>query len=454
MRRGTGSVPGVIVRPRAPRYADRVANSTITHLSDDALPRGERLLVVLGEGRIDRYPLPAGVALTAGREPGCEVVLPHAEVSRRHATFHSGPPLEIEDLGSKNGIRVAGQRVPSGARQLLDPGDSVQLGPFTAVVLDAARESLADAPRLAALRIADPTPEGVPEIASRIAQAGISVLIVGETGAGKEVLAQTLHQLSGRSGPLVAVNCAALSESLLESELFGHERGAFTGATMAKPGLFEVAGGGTVFLDEIGELPAALQAKLLRALETREVYRLGGVEPVRLDVRWLSATHLDLAAEVAAGRFRRDFLFRINGITLAIAPLRDRRHAIAPLAERMLADAARAQGRPAPRLGASARAALLRHDWPGNVRELRTVMERAMTLATRDELGAADILFDRVPAADRGDPGEPADGRSRLAAAAAAHRGNVTSIARALGTSRSQVRRLARRYGIDLARYR
>jgi transcriptional regulator with PAS, ATPase and Fis domain len=286
----------------------------------------------------------------------------------------------------------------------------------------------------------------------RIAQGGISVLILGETGAGKEVLARTLHQLSRREGQFVAVNCAALTEALLESELFGHERGAFTGAASAKPGLFEIARGGTVFLDEVGELSHELQAKLLRVLETREAYRLGATAPTRLDVRFLAATHRDLEAEVVTGSFRRDFWFRINGITLTIPPLRDRRAAIPALAEQFLADAARAAGRTPPRLDRAALAALVRHAWPGNVRELRTVMERAVMLASSEVLAAADILIDRAATSP---PEVPApDGKARLAAIAAEHHGNVTRIAQALGTSRSQVRRLAKRHGLDLDRYR
>jgi DNA-binding NtrC family response regulator len=411
--------------------------------------------VVVGEGHIGNYPLPDGVTLTVGRDPACEIPLVHAKISRRHARFRGGKVIEVEDLGSTNGIRVGGRRLAAGARVELRPGESVQLGPFIAVALAVPSEASSDTPMLAAISVTDPTPDGVPEIAARVAQSGVSVLITGETGAGKEVLARTLHQLSGRKGAFVAVNCATLSETLLESELFGHERGAFTGATGAKPGLFEVAAGGTVLLDEIGELPPALQPRLLRVLETRQAYRIGGVKPVTLDVRFLSATHKDLSQEVAEGRFRLDLFFRINGITLAISPLRERRDAIAALATELLDGAARASGKDPPRLGAAAVTALVRHDWPGNVRELRTVIDRALLLANGEEIRAAHILFDRWP-------GEPApahatdgdDARARLAAAAARHHGNVTNMAQSLGTSRSQVLRLVRKLGIDLDRYR
>jgi two-component system response regulator AtoC len=429
-----------------------------TAVSGEPPAPGQRLVVVMGDSRVEVHALPAGARLTVGRGPRCTVVVDDPKISRRHAAFHGGPPLAIEDLGSTNGIRIAGRRLTAGARHALEPGVSVQLGPCVAVVLGGAHESISDGPRFATIAITDPTPAGVPEVVHRIARAGMSALVLGETGTGKEVLARTLHELSGRAGAFVAVNCAALNEALLESELFGHERGAFTGAAAAKPGLFEVASGGTVFLDEIGELPTSLQAKLLRALESRQAYRLGGLEPRTLDVWFVSATHRDLVADVASGRFRQDFYFRINGISLTLAPLRARRALIPALVDRLLVDAARRVGRAPPRLTDAALAALVRHDWPGNVRELRTVIERAVMLTDGDELGAADILLDRMDARmDRtASPGEPAklDSKARLEAAAAAHRGNTASIARAYGTSRSQVRRLAVRYDLDLDRFR
>ncbi len=421
-----------------------------TTLASGGVPSASsrRFLLVVGAGHVGTYPLPDGRALVLGRDPSCEVPLAHPKISRRHARVVAGPTVAVEDLGSTNGIRVGGTRIAGGGTATLRTGESFELGPFVGVILEAPREATDDAPLLAAIPISDPTPAGVPEVVTRVAQGGVNVLITGETGVGKEVLARTLHELSGRAGPFVPINCAALSEPLLESELFGHERGAFTGATAAKQGLFEVGTGGTVLLDEIGDLPASLQAKLLRALETRQVYRLGGVKPVSLDVRFISATHRDLGELVAQGSFRRDLYFRVNGITLAIAPLRERRDAIPALAMGLLRDAAAAAGRTAPRLAATGLAALVRHDWPGNVRELKTVLERALMVSSDDEIRAGHILFDRLPAADH------ADAESRLVAAAATHRGNVSAIARALGTSRSQVRRLAERYGIALQKYR
>jgi DNA-binding NtrC family response regulator len=286
------------------------------------------------------------------------------------------------------------------------------------------------------------------QFVERIARGQINVLILGETGAGKEVLARTLHELSGRPGPFVAINCGALSETLLESELFGHEKGAFTGAAQAKPGLLETAPRGTVLLDEIGDLPTGLQVKLLRVLETREVYRVGGLKPVPLDVRFLAATHRDLLTDVAEGRFRRDLYYRVNGVTLRLPPLRERRAAIPALARRFLAEAAAAAGRPPPRLGVEAAGLLARHEWPGNVRELRAVVERAVLMTSGDEIGARAILLDAAP------PAVADAERARFVATAHRHAGNVTAMARELATSRSQVRRVAQRLGVDLTRLR
>ncbi len=218
---------------------------------------------------------------------------------------------------------------------------------------------------------------------ARVAASTISVLILGETGAGKEVLAGRIHALSPRAAaPFLAINCASLSETLLESELFGHERGAFTGAVATKPGLLETADGGTVFLDEIGDLPSAIQVKLLRVLEDRRVLRVGAVKSKPIDVRFVAATNRDLEGDVRRGGFRRDLYFRLNGITLEVPPLRERRDEIARLAGVFAAETAAQLGFVGSAgIAPAAMEMLLDYVWPGNVRELRNVMERAVVLA-------------------------------------------------------------------------
>jgi DNA-binding NtrC family response regulator len=228
--------------------------------------------------------------------------------------------------------------------------------------------------------------------AGQLAKADASLLITGESGTGKEVLARHIHAQSRRArGPFVALNCAALPETLLESELFGHEKGAFSGAIAARKGKFEQAAGGTLLLDEIGEMDPRLQAKLLRVIQEKEVDRLGGTAPVKVDVRLLAATHRDLAAEVAQGRFREDLFFRLNVLALHIPPLRARPSDILPLAEHFAARYAHANGLPARAISAPAVAALLAHPWPGNVRELENCLHRAVLLAEGAEIGPTAI---------------------------------------------------------------
>ncbi len=236
------------------------------------------------------------------------------------------------------------------------------------------------------------------ERAAQIARSEASVLITGESGTGKEVMARHIHAASRRArGPFVALNVAALPESLLESELFGHEKGAFSGAVAARRGKFEQADRGTILLDEIGEMQPHLQAKLLRAIQEREVDRLGGSAPVKIDVRILAATHRDLAAEVRAGRFREDLYFRLNVVTLRIPPLRERQADILPLAEHFAHRYAQVNGLPQRGLSPAARSLLLGHAWPGNVRELENALHRAVLLAEGREIGAEAIEL--LPAA-------------------------------------------------------
>jgi DNA-binding NtrC family response regulator len=219
-------------------------------------------------------------------------------------------------------------------------------------------------------------------VIERVARGACPVLVLGETGTGKELVARELHELSPRAcGPLQIVNCAALPETLIESILFGHTRGAFTGADCDRRGVFEMARGGTLFLDEVGELTSGAQAALLRVLDGGCVRPIGGTKEIAVDVRVVAATHRDLAAMVAEGRFRLDLFHRLNVLSIRLPPLRERREEIAPLAEHFLSRFAAVMGSPATRIEVGAMALLLSHDWPGNVRELRNAIEHAVTLA-------------------------------------------------------------------------
>jgi DNA-binding NtrC family response regulator len=220
----------------------------------------------------------------------------------------------------------------------------------------------------------------------------MSVLILGETGVGKEVIAEAIHARSARfAGPLVKINCASLPEHLLESELFGHEKGAVAGADKRKIGLFEAGAGGSIYLDEIGEMAPALQAKMLRVLERKLITRIGGADEISVDVRIIAATHRDLETEVREGRFREDLYFRLAGFTLAVPPLRDRLEEIVPLAQHFARRVAEELGQPAPQLSDDAQLALRSHDWPGNVRELRNAVERAVVVQTSGTITAEDL---------------------------------------------------------------
>jgi two-component system response regulator AtoC len=235
------------------------------------------------------------------------------------------------------------------------------------------------------------------DLAKRAARANINVLIVGETGVGKEVMAEIIHRQSSRADkPFVAINCAGLSETLIESELFGYEKGAFTGALQSKKGLFETAQGGTLFLDEIGEVPMSLQPRLLRAIETREVLPVGGLKRRPIDVRFLAATNRDLEDEQERGTFRRDLYFRLNGIMINIPPLRERRSEIRELAETFCAHAAQEAQRGPLTIAPTAMAQLLDYDWPGNIRELRNVIERAVVLCEGDVIEVEHLPIEKM----------------------------------------------------------
>jgi len=241
----------------------------------------------------------------------------------------------------------------------------------------------------------DPPTRQMLETLARAAASTMPILIHGETGTGKELLGRAIHEQSPRAAfSYVPINCAALPESLIESELFGHERGAFTGAIDRKAGLFEVASRGTIFLDEIGELPLQLQARLLRVLEAQEFFRVGGTRPVSVDVRIVSATNRDLRAEVEAGRFRQDLFYRLNGVSARVPPLRERRADIPLLARHFLDRASRGR-----MLDGDALRLLTSYDWPGNVRELEMVIGRAAILSTNPTIGTSDLPVEVHPRA-------------------------------------------------------
>jgi DNA-binding NtrC family response regulator len=297
----------------------------------------------------------------------------------------------------------------------------------------------------------------------RVAPSEVTVLIQGESGTGKELVARAIHDHSGRSGgPFVAINCAAIPESLQESELFGHEKGAFTGASSARQGRFEQANGGTLFLDELGELSLALQAKLLRALQERCFYRVGGDREIRVDVRILAATHRDLEAAVADGSFREDLFYRLAVYELALPPLRDRGDDVLRLAEHLL----RRHGAPDLTLSPEVRDVLKAYAWPGNVRELDNAMARA-TISAEGSVGVGDLpprIANRMgassaPAPSRAGPVDAVDPdsplrpmeqleRAAIVEAMQRHAGNLSAVMRELDIPRTSFYRKLKKYGL------
>jgi transcriptional regulator with PAS, ATPase and Fis domain len=296
-------------------------------------------------------------------------------------------------------------------------------------------------------------------VVRKVAVSNAFVLVTGESGTGKEIVANTVHNFSQRrNGPFIDISCAAIQETLLESELFGYESGAFTGARQRKLGLLELAHGGTLFLDEIGEMNLTLQAKLLRVLETQMFFRVGGTKKVSVDVRFIAATNRNLDAFVAEGKFREDLLFRISGVTIAIPPLRDRPNEIAKLAEKLLGEECERAGKPKKQLSPDAIALLESYRWPGNVRELRSTMERAVLVAEADAIGADQLLLGtgaprtaEVDGEDAEAVEEPGE-RQRIEAALEKTAGNQKEAAALLGITRRALMYRMDRYGIKRPR--
>ena len=344
-----------------------------------------KLVVIKGPQRGTEYVISSDV-IQVGKAPENDLVIGDETVSRVHfAIVRDAKGYLLRDLQSTNGTFLDGAEIKEAyirAGAVIGAGASeLKFTPFEEriEILPSEKEVLGEmVGRSRAMR-------EIFGLVERIATTDATVLIEGETGTGKDMIARTLHQLSKRrDAPFIVVDCGAVAGTLIESELFGHEKGAFTGAVTARQGAFELASGGTVFLDELGELSLDLQPKLLRVLEQRELRRVGGSKTLKVDLRVIAATRKDLRSEVEKGKFREDLYFRLNVVPITAPPLRDRREDIALLIDHFLARMGpeAGGGQAAPQLSEATRAALYAHDWPGNVRELRNVMERALALGT------------------------------------------------------------------------
>jgi transcriptional regulator with PAS, ATPase and Fis domain len=338
-------------------------------------PSHERALTELGEAPI-----------VLGRDAACDVTLPGKETSRRHAEIQPvGPLYVVRDLGSTNGVLLNGQRVE---HAVLSDGDVLRLGDWIGVIVPADNGGSA-AFEVDEGMLVGPVLRPVLELGRRAARAGLSMVVEGETGTGKELLARALHAWGGRTGPFVAINCAALPESLAEAELFGHAKGAFTGAARSALGNIRAADGGTLLLDEISRLSLPLQAKLLRVLDQREVLPLGESTPVAVDVVVLAATQQPLNDLVLVDRFARDLQMRLEGATLRLPPLRERRQEMGYLLAELAKKHAPSQ---VPPLDAKLVEALCLYAWPGNLRELDQLVRRLISLyGDQPKLGLAHL---------------------------------------------------------------
>ncbi len=390
--------------------------------------------------------------------------LPDRWMSREHARLvRAGEQWMLEDVNSKNGLRV--NDVPR-TRGWLADGDWIELGHTLLLFRETAAAGPAFAPdartgepRAPVPGFATMSPVLSEELAklARVARTPVPVVLEGETGTGKELLARAYHALSERPGAFVAVNCGALPDTLVQSELFGYRKGAFSGATEDRPGLIRSAERGTLFLDEIGELPLPAQASLLRVLQESEVLPVGGTRPLSVDLRVVAATNRELSRMVREGTFRSDLLARLSGLRLSIPSLRQRREdlglLVAELLRRLVPPGSRG-----PSLTPAAARALFLHDWPRNVRELEHCLALAVALSPES------IDLEHLPAELRRAPAEPSSPGPAPAAPRAAnadsereellgllreHRGNVSRIAEALATSRAQVHRLLKRHGLE-----
>jgi DNA-binding NtrC family response regulator len=438
----------------APRGEKRTVAALYIGLSGDA-PRGAPAR--LGLGGVDRVVMVRGEQrrISRGRAGGgvqLDIALPDPRMSSTHLRLSRlGTAWFAEDLGSKNGTWVGGARI---TRHPLRDGDVLLVGHTALVFRDAGGEvdDLDGVPAAPAPGLATTIPALAERFASvaRAARAPAPIAVTGATGTGKELVARAVHELSGRRGTFVSVNCGALPPTLIEAELFGHKKGAFTGAGDERAGLVRSSDGGTLFLDEIAELPAASQTAFLRVLQESVVTPIGADRGIPVDLRVVTATHRDLDADVDEGRFRADLRARLLGVTVTLPPLRERREDLGMLVATLLDRLA-----PARRVtfSADAVAALYAYGWPLNVRELERALVAALAIADeRIELAHLPTAVQRpLEADDAGGVALPADEqqlRDRLADAISRHDGNLAAVARELGKDRTQIRRWMKRFGL------
>jgi len=436
--------------------ADEAGQATATMMMQGRPePIAEFILKAPMETGDSVWELPSN-GVVVGSQDGTDIRLSDPFVSRRHLKLMpTDLGVKVEDLDSRNGVFVGTQRIRNAEIQ---PPFQLRVGDTVMHVLRSdERESL---PAVPAMIGESDSMRQLKSLITRVAAADIPTLILGETGTGKEIIARQVAAASSRAHrPFLTLNCGALSQELLESELFGHEKGAFTGAEIRRIGAFEAADGGTLFLDEIGELPLSMQAALLRSIEYGEVRRVGSSEAFRVDVRIIAATNRDLETEVAQGRFREDLLHRLNVIVLRAAPLRERGGDVEILAEHFAREFS-----PPGRITRFDESALLKlkgHSWPGNVRELRNTIQRALILATASPLTASDILIAAVsesPATSVSSEANVTNApealtmeereREAIVDALRETKGNKSEAAEKLGISRSTIHRKLERYAI------
>jgi len=422
----------VVTAASASEALERLAAASPDVVLLDLVMPGRSGLDLLSDLR-ERSPEAEVVVLTATKTVATAV-----EAMKRGAADYVTKPFEVDALRLK-------------VRRFLEQRDLER-------EVERLRDEVAARDRLGALLGRSAPMQQLFRAVRRVAGSRASILVRGESGTGKELVARAIHELGPRrDAPFVAVNCAAIPETLMESELFGHERGAFTDAREARMGKFEAAGGGTLFLDEIGEISPAVQAKLLRVLQERTIERLGGGRPIEVDVRIVAATNRDLEAAVAAGEFRSDLYYRINVVPLEVPPLRARRDDIPLLVASFLERLAADEGGPRRELSAEAWEALQRHDWPGNVRELENAIERATTLAEGPGIGLEDlpeeVRLAGLKAAVRAgqmpfDEAVSRFERDLLQEALERARWNQTRAAEHLGITRRQLKLKMDRYGL------